>query len=656
MRYKCNRTLGTRLNLALLAILCADAAALGIALIISIIARFNTIVWSKIFANGFYLHAPELALAGLVYFCAFSALRLYRYVWRFAGLETIRALVIANSIGVASLVLIELIHAHTEHLGAGLITFWALGIIFTGGIRLLLRKLDTPHQSLKDQIEYSSNGCRKPKRAVIMGAGANGARILKTVCEDPTLQYNVIGFLDDDPAKQQVFVGNAKVIGPLDDLDKLVASDLIDELIVAIPHIDEQRLRKYVIECRKRKLPVKLVPQISDVLNGKSHVHLVDFQVEDLLRRKPADKCADSTGSYLNGKRVLVTGAGGSIGSELCRQIVSMNPASLILLGHGENSIHQIVTELSGKCPSMSERIQYAIGSVAHKPRVEQVFRQFEPQVVFHTAAHKHVPMMEINEQEAVRNNVLGTFNVAEACGKIGVERVVLISTDKAADPCSVMGSTKRLCEEIQRSAAQMWPETSFVTVRFGNVLGSRGSVVSIFRKQIENGGPVKVTHKDMTRYFMTIPEAVRLVLQAGAVGSSGELYLLEMGKPIKVLDLALDMIRLSGLEPYVDIKIDFTGMRPGEKLHESLTSADEKIARTQCEGLSIISRPQHIGMRDLLQVINRLEHSADHGSATQIRNLLREYVPGCLQDIESQPIEQETYGLQTPAQSVVTG
>ena len=619
---------------ASVALAAADIAALPASVVISVLLRFDDLPWSKTYRLYLRPQALGVAIAVTVCIYAFSRLRLYKCAWRFAGLEMLWAVVLGNTIGIVSLALLQFYLHDGPYPASVLVTAWTLGVTFTGGFRIALRAVGTARHNGKDAA--SPRGDRR-RKAVILGGGANGARILGAVREDPDLQYDVIGFLDDDPAKKGVYIQNVKVLGPLDLLGRMIANREVDEVIVAIPNMDERRLGQHVIECRRKKVAVKLVPQISDVLNGRGHVQLVDFEVEDLLRRSPEVVDLTAIGTYLTGKRVLVTGAGGSIGSELCRQIISMNPASLVMLGHGENSIHQVHMELLGKHPHLAGRLHYAIASVAHQPRIDQVFREHKPEVVFHAAAHKHVPMMETNEQEAVRNNVIGTYNVAQACGRSGVKRIVLISTDKAADPCCVMGVTKRLCEEILRCASELWPQTSFMTVRFGNVLGSRGSVVSIFRKQIKHGGPVTITHPEMTRYFMTIPEAVRLVLEAGAVGSSGEVYLLEMGKPVKVLDLARDMIRLSGYEPGVDIAIEFTGIRPGEKIHERLTSSDERIESTPWGGLSLICRPTHISPDEMLRALEQLEHTSNHGTPARMRRLLGELVPGCECRVETQ-------------------
>lgn len=629
-----------RSRLAVVVLLCVDAAAVLLAVTISLSLRFDGSPWHWVYEHHLAGHLLSLPFSLAVYLAAFRAFRLYRYAWRFAGLETLQAVVYSNTVGLVGLILTQLVVDGATFPRSVLIILWATGIILTGSFRVLLRVLSIARQHARHSSFAAGRGSHR-KRAVILGGGDTGARTLRAVSDDPTLHYHIIGILDDDPSKQGMYIGSVKVLGRLDSLKQLVATAAVDEVIIALPEGCGRKIREYVLECRGRKVPVKVVPQIRQVLNdGGSSVQLVDFSVEDLLRRPPAHKSASDNGSYVTGKRVMVTGAGGSIGSELCRQVVSLKPASLVLLGHGENSIHRIYCELQREYPSLSDRMHCVIASVADECRMNQVFARFRPQVVFHAAAHKHVPMMEANEQEGVHNNIIGTYRVADTCGKFGVERVVLLSTDKAADPCSVMGATKWVCEEVVRAVASLWPVTSYITVRFGNVLGSRGSVVPVFKEQIMHGGPVTVTHPDMTRYFMTIPEAVSLVLQAGAVGASRELYLLDMGEPVKIVDLAKDMIRLCGFEPGVEIEIAYTGVRPGERLHERLASEVERIEPTPWPGLSIIRRPDHYLPAEMLGSLKRLEQAANHGSASDVRSLLYEIVHSGGVDESLTPVE----------------
>ena len=626
---------------AVFVLMFADIIALVSAVLISLLLRFDGYPWSRIYDLHIHNHKLSLLVSACLYLVSFTMFRLYRYAWRFASIEMLWAIVYSNSVGLVGLIVAQLFIDGTTMPRSVLIILWTTSIVLIGSVRIILRMLSIAHQHGRRSLQVIRRDIPQ-RRAVLLGAGSDGARTLRTVREGPSLRYDVIGILDDNPSKHGTYIHNVRVMGPLGLLPYLIAENSIDEVIVALPEDSGHKIREYVLECRKQKIPVKVIPQLHDVLAGKSFNQLMDFSVEDLLRRPSANLETENIGSYLTGRRVLVTGAGGSIGSELCRQIASMNPSSLVLLGHGENSIHKIHQELRRDYPHLTENINYAIASVSHKCRISQVFDQFKPQVVFHAAAHKHVPMMETNEQEAIHNNVIGTNQVVEACGLHGVERIVLISTDKAADPSCIMGATKWLCEEIARAASSLWPKTSFVSVRFGNVLGSRGSVVPMFREQIKCGGPVTVTHPEMTRYFMTIPEAVRLVLQAGAVGKTGALYLLDMGNPVKIVDLAKDMITLCGFNPEVDIEIEFTGVRPGEKLHEKLIASDEHISKTPWEGLSIVNRPERYQASEIIDAVRQLENAAQHCNAAEVRHIMNEVISGAHKPTDMLYIEED--------------
>lgn len=616
---------GVKPRLAVLLLLLSDIAILLACIIASLLLRFDGQQAQLVLQRHLEPHLASLPIALAVYVCVLSLFRLYRCAWRFAGTEMLWTIVVANTTGAIILTTLQVFVDGSAFPRSVLIMIWGSGIVGIGGVRLVLREFCRIAESRKHSEPRETRKNGTSKRVVILGAGENGVRILRAIRTDPTLHYNVIGFLDDDPGKQGVYVNNTRVLGPLDVIRDLVDGRAVDEAVIAVPHISPRRLRQYVMECRRRKVPVKVVPHLRDVLNGRTSVQFVDVSVEDLLGRAPIDPDTGQIGNCACGKRVMVTGAGGSIGYELCRQIVEQDPHTLILLGHGENSLHRVCTELRRDYPHMVGRMHCVVASIAHQHRMAQVFERYNPQVVFHTAAHKHVPMMETNEQEAAHNNVLGTYWVADACGRSGVERMVLISTDKATDPCSVMGATKRWCEEIVRSSAAMWPETCFITVRFGNVLGSRGSVVPLFHEQIRRGGPVTVTHPDMTRYFMTVHEAATLVLRAGAAGKSGEVYLLDMGKPVKIVDLARDMIRLCGYEPGVDIELEFTGMRPGERLHESLTAPEERIENTPWKGLALVRRPEPMEARQVDEMVGRLDRASNFGTPEEVRKILNE-------------------------------
>ena len=604
----------------------ADLISLLASLALSFQLRFDSMLIVDIYRNEIVPHLPSLPLVLAIYLIAYHVCRLYRYAWRFASLEMVWGIIFANTIGLGGLIAAQSLVDGTIYPRSVLIIFWMISIIFIGSERVLLRLLSIS-QCSAGRTPLSRD--LPPKKVVILGSGMQAARVLRGIREDSGLRYDVIGFLDDRSEAIGTYIGNVEVLGPIKMLGAMLRKKEIDEVIVSQPEMNGEEIRKYVLECRHHKIPVKIVPYLRDMLNGRNHLNLEDFSVEDLLRRPSVKIDLMEIGSYVSGKRVLVTGAGGSIGSELCRQISALKPASIVLLGHGENSIFEIHKELRRDYPELSDRLHWVIASIADEWRINQVFARHRPHVVFHAAAHKHVPIMESNLQEALHNNVIGTTNVAQACGRFGVQRMVMISTDKAANPVSVMGATKWLCEQAVLAASDGWADTSYVTVRFGNVLGSRGSVVPLFREQIEKGGPVTVTHPEMTRYFMTIPEAVQLVLQAGAVGKSGDLYLLDMGEPVKIVDLARDMISLYGMEPDVDIEISYTGIRPGEKLHEQLATENSHVSKTRWEKLSIVYRPEHYKSQEVHEIVHRAKRIVAAGDEEQALEFLNDVIPG---------------------------
>lgn len=617
-----------RVRFVQLALPLGDASALLSAMAVAFVLRFDGMSWGGVYADHIRKQLPTIPVAIAIYLAVFSAFRLYRYAWRFVGLEIVWGVLSANTIGLTALVTLQLLAEGRTFPRSVLVILWILSVLFVGGSRILLRLASASHQN-RNRPKPATGDASQAKGVIILGGGIPGARILRAIREDLGPAHKVIGLLDDDPQSRGTYIGNMRVLGPLRMLYDLLGEEAIGEVIVALPDVGGREIREYVLECRKRGVPVKVIPRMDDVLSGRTYLRLEEFSVEDLLRRPPVRIDMADVGGHLADRRVLVTGAGGSIGSEICRQVMAFGPASLVLFGHGENSVFQARQQILRDYRGQSDRVHWVIGSVAHQTRLRQVFSEFRPEVVFHAAAHKHVPIMEANIQEAVFNNVFGTRHVVEACGRNDVRRMVFISTDKAADPESIMGATKYLCEEIMRSSASLWPETAFVSVRFGNVLGSRGSVVPLFREQIRHGGPVTVTHPEMTRYFMTIPEAVQLVLQAGVIGASGQVYLLDMGDPVKILDLAKDMIRLSGFEPDVDIPIAFTGVRPGERLHERLIAVGERIENTSREGLSLVHRPERFTSPELLDILRRMQELADMGPASELRELLHSVTNG---------------------------
>ncbi len=464
------------------------------------------------------------------------------------------------------------------------------------------------------------------KRALIVGAGTAGTMLAKDLKQKES-EYYPIAFVDDDVTKRNMEIIGVPVVGSRKDIEKLAKQYNVEMIIIAMPSASRATIAETIEYSKKVKCKIKMIPAMHHLLNGKVKLNTIrDISVEDLLGREPVRVNLEEISSYVTGKTVLITGAGGSIGSELSRQCANYNPKTLLLLGHGENSIYLIDMELRKQYPELD--IRPIIADIQDRPRIEQIFNEYKPEVVFHAAAHKHVPMMESNPAEAVKNNIFGTKNVAECSDQYGVERFVLISSDKAVNPTNVMGATKRVAELILLDLNQR-SITSFAAVRFGNVLGSRGSVIPLFKKQIAEGGPVTVTHPEMVRYFMTIPEAVQLVIQAGAFADGGEVFVLDMGEPVKINDLACDLIRLCGFEPNVDIHVAYSGIRPGEKLFEELLTSEEGTTATKHDRIFVGKDDTH--SKQLYNVMEQLQYTAYNAHETDSRLvtlLLKELVP----------------------------
>jgi len=496
---------------------------------------------------------------------------------------------------------------------------WLLSLVLIGGSRFALR-------ILAEQSASSRDALRGAKRTLIIGAGDAGALVVRELQKSSQLNLIPIGFLDDDLSKQNHQIYGVSVIGKVNKIASILDSKQVEEVIIAIPSAPGKIIRLVNDACRQKGISSRTIPGIYELIGGKVSVNrLREVDITDLLRRDPVKIDDRLIGASFSGKRILVTGAGGSIGREICRQVARWSPSELVLLGHGENSIFESLLELSGNFPSLS--IHPVIADVRDAERIQEMFKVHRPQVVFHAAAHKHVPLMEANVEEAVTNNVLGTRNVVEAANRHGVERLVLISTDKAVRPVSIMGATKRLAEMIVLDAAHR-NKRVYSVVRFGNVLGSRGSVVPLFKNQIARGGPVTVTHPDMHRYFMTIPEAVHLVMQAAAMGAGGEVFMLNMGQQVRILDLAEDLIRLSGLEPHRDIEITFSGIRPGEKLREDLWEDGVQFEPTQHSEIYRAADEEKVDGAQLAPVVDELINLAHHSQTDNLIRLLDESIP----------------------------
>ena len=549
-------------------LMAADVLALCLASFLGLFVRFDLNI-SRIppeYAQAAMEFLPYYILASLVIF--FLA-RMYSTMWSVAGvreaLHVVAACGLASLVQIAGMVLLQLSVPRSFFL----VSFAAL-CAEELGIRLSYRVV----------ISLFGNHSKKAaKRIMIVGAGTSGSVILKEMTTSSLVNGCVVCFVDDDKNKAGKFLNGVPVAGNRNDIPRLAEEYKIDEIYIAIPSASAKE-RKAIIEiCRETGCQVKILPGIYQLINGEvSIAKLRNVEIEDLLGRDPIRVNLDEIMGYVSGKVVLVTGGGGSIGSELCRQVASHNPKQLIIFDIYENNAYDIQLELKEKYPDLD--LVVLIGSVRNTHRIETVFEKYRPDIVYHAAAHKHVPLMEDSPNEAIKNNVFGTYKTAKAADKYGTSRFVLISTDKAVNPTNIMGASKRMCEMVvQMMNARS--KTDFVAVRFGNVLGSNGSVIPLFKKQIEQGGPVTVTHPDIIRYFMTIPEAVSLVLQAGAYAKGGEIFVLDMGEPMKILDLAKNLIRLSGYTPDVDIPIVFTGLRPGEKLYEELLMNEEGMQDT---------------------------------------------------------------------------
>jgi FlaA1/EpsC-like NDP-sugar epimerase len=552
-------------------LIATDGLMLVVAGIISLSLRFDGHIPDSYLQE---LFAGLIVALPLMLF-AYLGFGLYNHLWRYASIKELLHIVISVSIS-SLLILVPVYRLMYPGFSRGVIVLiWVFNVILVGSTRLAMRIrrdiLDARNNAMSDNDAV---------RTLIVGAGSAGNMLLKEFQHHNPMGYKVVGFVDDDKRKIGFKISSVTVLGTTRELPRLIGTHRIELCVIAMPSAPGRVVRNIVEQCEKTGVKLKTLPGIYELIDGKVDAASIrDVQIEDLLGRQEIKIDLQQISGYLQGQVVLVTGAGGSIGSELCRQISRFSPKLLVMLGHGENSIYSIEMEFREKYPNTN--IMAVIADVRDYDRIDEVFATYRPDVVFHAAAHKHVPLMEGNAGEAIKNNVFGTKNVAVAADKYEVKRFVLISTDKAVNPSSVMGSTKRAAEIIIQ-LVNNGSKTKFMAVRFGNVLGSRGSVIPVFKQQIAHGGPLTVTHPEMKRYFMTIPEAVQLVIQAGAMGEGGEVFVLDMGEPIRILDMARDLIRLSGLELDKDISIKFTGVRPGEKLFEELLTAEEGTSLTK--------------------------------------------------------------------------
>lgn len=608
-----NSGVGTMKNKILNFILVlTDAILVNLSFVIAFMIRFDgNILHHQLAMKYFPTYLENVVTLTLIKLVIFFAFGLYNSLWRYASIEELVQVIMASFVATAGSVSYMFIMQQQLPRSIYILTFM-LDILLIGGVRFSYR-------ATRSIREHGMGKRKNYKRVMIIGAGQAGAMVIKELKNHDELNSKPVVVIDDDAAKMGRKINGVPVLGDRYHIRKIAESRKIDEIIIAIPSASKREIREIVEECSKTKCKLKMVPGMYELIDGRVSIKKIrDVDIEDLLGREPVKVDLEAMSGYLQNKVVLVTGGGGSIGSELCRQIAQFNPKKLLILDIYENNAYDIQNELMRNYPELD--LSVLIASIRDRQRLQEIFHQYKPQVVFHAAAHKHVPLMEESPKEAIKNNVFGTLNAAEISHQHNVEKFVLISTDKAVNPTNVMGATKRIAEMIVQAMSKN-SKTEFAAVRFGNVLGSNGSVIPLFKKQIANGGPVTVTHPEVTRYFMTIPEAVQLVIQAGAMAKGGEIFVLDMGEPVKILDLAENLIRLSGFEPYKDIDIQITGLRPGEKLYEELLMDEEGLKETKHHKI-FIGKPVLIDYKVLMAELHHLKETLMNDDED-----LREYI-----------------------------
>ena len=539
----------------------------------------------------------------------------YSSLWRYAGDEEILSIIMSSAI----YTIISIIAHKILRYNYSILFYLVYGIFIaasTIGVRLCYRS--GRRLANRGYIEEES-------RVLLVGAGTAGHVVINEIKRNPQMKKKIVGLLDDDINKVGRRIHNIKILGTTDDVEKIVNQHHIDEIIITMANVSKEEKKAIIEKCQQTKCKLKTLPGMYEIIDGKVDIKKIrDVEIEDLLGREPIKTNLKEISDYIENKVVLVTGGGGSIGSELCRQIATFNPKHLIIVDNYENNAYAIQQELIRKYGN-NLNLSTIIASIREEVRMEEIFKEYRPEVVFHAAAHKHVPLMENAPSEAIKNNIFGTYKVASLADKYKVKRFVLISTDKAVNPTNIMGATKRAAEMIIQTINEK-SDTEFVAVRFGNVLGSNGSVIPLFKNQILEGGPVTITHPDIIRYFMTIPEAVGLVIQAGAMAKGGEIFILDMGEPVKIVDLANNLIKLSGFEPGEDIKIEFTGLRPGEKLYEELLMSEEGLTSTENKKI-FIGKPVKFSTEKVKKHLEVLRNIVDNEEVELIDSVMREFV-----------------------------
>lgn len=598
--------------------ICIDIILLLLSIILSYMTRFDWILpldYLKVIIDKI----PFIILTKISVFYVF---RLYNTMWKYASIYELFQIVLSGIISNA-LIITYLVLSNVSVPRSIMLLMIVFDILLVGGFRIMYRI----YSKVKDRNALSRE--EKLKNIMIVGAGDAGAMVIKEYSNHADIGGKPVVIVDDNLSKQGKVINGVRVDGTHSSILQLSKDYKIDEIIIAIPSASRKEISKIINECKKTTARIKILPGIYEIIDGKVSVSSIrEVNIEDLLGRDQVKLDTEAVNKFLHGKIIAVSGAVGTIGSELVRQIAVFNPKKLVLFDINENGLHQLQQELNYKFNDKNKTLDFdvLVASIRDKSRLEEIFEIYKPQVVFHAAAHKHVPMMEWSPKEAIKNNVFGTLNLVQVSDKYGVEKFVQISTDKAVNPTNVMGATKRLCEMIIQSYDKN-SKTEYAAVRFGNVLGSSGSVIPTFKEQIARGGPITLTHPDIIRYFMMIPEAAQLVLQAGALANGGEIFVLEMGEPVKIMDLAKDMIRLSGLIPYEDIDIEIIGLRPGEKLYEELLMSEEGLNQTAHEKIHV-GRPTFTSIDELNEVLEVLKEVYTGLKDDEVRGLLKKAVP----------------------------
>jgi FlaA1/EpsC-like NDP-sugar epimerase len=620
----------------------ADVFILGASFIVAYLLRFDfAIPWSEVSP---LIH--QLASAVLLQMVALEVTGVRTFVWRYVGMAELKAFVRA-AVGPATvMVVLRLVLSPAQQVWRVPLSVIVVDTILAFGAVLGARVVRRGLQEYRDRHAAEQRPLAKTP-VLLIGAGRAGIAAAREIHEHGTTHLDIRGFVDDDPNKIESVIYGIRVVGTTTDLPRLVAAMNIDHVVISLTEASRQQLKRIHDICDAIPVKVRIIPAMHEILQGTvSFSRIRDVEIEDLLGRDPIHLDEADIRSMLTGTTVMVTGAGGSIGSELVRQAARFGTSDLVLVERCEFALYNIEREMRALRPQM--QIHALMADIGDGPRMRQILTEYRPKVIVHAAAHKHVPMMELNPGEAIKNNVLATRTLAELAGTHGVEVFVLISTDKAVRPRSVMGASKRLAELVVQSLSGQYP-TRFEAVRFGNVIGSTGSVIPLFREQIARGGPVTVTHPDMTRYFMTIPEAAQLVLEAAAIGEGGELFILDMGEPVKIVDLAKDVITLTGLRPFEDIDIAFTGLRPGEKLYEELETTGERIAKTRHPKIFMgkIAAPS---IREMDHALATLMELSTDGRDQRLREFLNAFLPDAL--IDGLPIPQPELGASLAAEA----